>query len=382
MIAPEHARYVPDLMDESSQAAVMGALERLYAHSLKRVWPAAYDAKKVGNPIPLSKIDIVVLSLDRIGAPAGASGAQVFFAYFSHRDSRPGDRLSASPPLVVKIGALKKLKAEIDFIKDWPTLREDIRTHFAIPLRLDKIDSNSAVLIAPFRSQFWPADGGIRQDLRHADLWNMLHRPEELRTSNSHDWAEIKRTVGHALDTVDYVHRDNKAQYLRSSSTYKAAYDGYLRGTFAATGTVADRTHIPQRIFGDADQVSAFGRTWPNPSLLINELMSASGEFEGTMGPVHGDLHPKNIVIGHADAVQIIDFGWAGARQHVVVDYLLLDINLRSTTLPSVCRPGWPTRPWSRHSSWPSGIPPIGGQSFRSPNGCPPVNMSKLSCPA
>ena len=57
--------------------------------------------------------------------------------------------------------------------------------------------------------------------------------------------------------------------------------------------------------------------------------------FTGILGAVHGDLHPKNIVLGNYGNVQIIDFGWAGVDPHVVVDYALLDINIRGTTLPS-----------------------------------------------
>jgi hypothetical protein len=57
--------------------------------------------------------------------------------------------------------------------------------------------------------------------------------------------------------------------------------------------------------------------------------------FSGILGAVHGDLHPKNIVLTGYDGVQIIDFGWATNARHVVVDYVLLDLNLRGTTLPS-----------------------------------------------
>lgn len=304
MIASKHARYVPDLMDERSKAALMDVLEGLYLNSfLKDAWPAAYDAREVGNSIPLCKIDIVVLSLDRIGAPFGASGAKVFISYFSHRDSDSDNRRRASPPLVVKIGTSKKLKSEYDIRKDWPTLSQDIRSHFAIPIDFREIDSDLAVLIAPFRSHFWLSDDGIRLNLKHADLWYLLSRPEELRIDGEKNWAAIETTISHALDTVDHVHRNNKAKYLRSSAKYSEVYCRYLRNTFAITGTDAKHSHIPKHTFGSAEQVSVFGRSWSNPSRLISEIMNASDEFEGTMGPVHGDLHPKNIVIGHADSV-------------------------------------------------------------------------------
>lgn len=55
----------------------------------------------------------------------------------------------------------------------------------------------------------------------------------------------------------------------------------------------------------------------------------------GTRGAIHGDLHPKNIVFDEDGLVYIIDFGWAKKNAHVVADYVLLDINLRSMTLPA-----------------------------------------------
>jgi predicted unusual protein kinase regulating ubiquinone biosynthesis (AarF/ABC1/UbiB family) len=58
-------------------------------------------------------------------------------------------------------------------------------------------------------------------------------------------------------------------------------------------------------------------------------------EFEGVLGAVHGDLHPKNIVIDGDEVARIIDFGWAQPASHIVIDYVLLDLNLRGTTLPS-----------------------------------------------
>jgi serine/threonine protein kinase len=68
---------------------------------------------------------------------------------------------------------------------------------------------------------------------------------------------------------------------------------------------------------------------------LVEQIVANHDEFVGAYGPVHGDLHPKNIVFDDADKANIIDFGWATNGRHVVVDYLLLDINLRAMTMAS-----------------------------------------------
>lgn len=333
---PYSAKCIPDLMDPQAQTAMMQALESLYkSDNLNVAWPAVFDIENnTGNAIPLEAVDIVVLPLDRVGAPPGASGASVFIAYFSYRNGGPLDPAPlVSPPLVVKIGDKSKLKSEYDFQHNWPTLSDEVRVRFAMPIFLYN-SHPQAVLIAPFRSQFSIAKDGKTLGVRLKDLWGLLHEPEELLGRAFPHWASIESCVGSALAAVANVHRANKAQYARSKSSYRKAYDWYLRDTFGDSGT-GKRAHIPKLLFGDKAKVTAFGQSWPNPSLIVKRLVENDEKFSGVFGPVHGDLHPKNIVIGHGDTVQIIDFGWATSNAHVVVDYLLLDINLRGTTLPS-----------------------------------------------
>lgn len=338
-VSSSNVRYVPDLMDDDSQLAIVEAMERIYeSEFLNIVWPAAYDAKrKNGNLIALEEVDLVVLPLDRIGAPAGASGASVYVIYFSHRESSSESRLLPSPPLVVKVGGPGKLEPEIEFLEHWPTLPTDVLSHFAMPIHIDKGNPNKMVLIAPFRSQAIPDEDGIKLGVTLTDLWTLLNKKEELLLGNEPKWEEICRHVGHALEMVAHVHRNNIAGYSRANSTYEDAYCWYLRGTTKLKKNTnnASRSHIPKLLFGNEQEVTAFGRNWPNPSHILRYLIDSEISFNGIFGPVHGDLHPKNIVIGHSDTVQIIDFGWAQKNAHVIIDYLLLDINLRGTTLPS-----------------------------------------------
>ena len=46
------------------------------------------------------------------------------------------------------------------------------------------------------------------------------------------------------------------------------------------------------------------------------------------------NLHPKNIVLDETNTPSVIDFGWARAHAPIVIDYVLLDLNVRSMTLP------------------------------------------------
>jgi hypothetical protein len=325
-----NAVFVPEMMEASKQRALMGALERLLSDdAIETVWPAAFEAKKSGKPIPPGEVEVVVLPLDRIGAPAGASGAGVYIAYYSHATKTEPVWL-ASPPLVVKIGETKKLQKEKEGADGWPRLSSQEAERFARPFLLDQQDAEWAVLIAPFHSEFDVGEEGTRNIVKVHDLWRLLESKDELLDLDHERWEKIERCVGQALDAVQSAHRATRANPRREVHPYGSAYDWYLRSTTGA-GRLC---HIPRLIFGTAPTVAAFGKIWDNPVLLVEDLISGR-KFTGHVGAIHGDLHPKNIVLNHEDAARIIDFGWAKSEAHIVQDYLLLDLNLRGTTLPS-----------------------------------------------
>jgi hypothetical protein len=51
-------------------------------------------------------------------------------------------------------------------------------------------------------------------------------------------------------------------------------------------------------------------------------------------GAIHGDLHPRNVILGEKSEPFLIDYGWARDSQHVAKDFVLLECNLRFVTLP------------------------------------------------
>jgi hypothetical protein len=324
------AVFVPEMMEESKQHALVASLERLLTSDhVRSVWPAAFDRERSGNPIPFGEIQIVVLPLDRIGAPAGASGSAVYIAYYSHAPSSGSAQLP-SPPLVVKIGKANKLQDEINGANQWPTLAKQDAERFALPIFLDKEDKDWAVLVAPFHSRFDLTEEGTRNTVEVRDLWRLLENKDELLGTGIEHWEKIRKCVGEALDAIQLPHHATFAKPKRVVQSYSSAYEWYLRET---TGT-SRLQHIPNLIFGSTPTVDAFGKTWDNPVMLVQTLVSGR-EFSGSVGAVHGDLHPKNIVLSHENTARIIDFGWARPDAHIVQDYLLLDLNLRGTTLPS-----------------------------------------------
>lgn len=324
------AAFVPELMEDVQRRALMAALEHLLEDdAIGEIWPAFFDSNSSGRPIPVNEIEIVVLPLDRIGAPAGASGARVFVAYYSHTPTA-GAQLVASPPMVVKIGSAPSLRDEKAGADEWPHLSQQEAARFARPVYLDETDPDWAILIAPFHSLFETRDGGGRNIVKLDDLWQMLNNKNELSSLDAEHWKRVRRCIGQALDALQSPHRASLAKPKRARYDFDSAYNWYLRST---TGS-GRLSHIPRLIFGIEPTITMFGQTWTNPVPVIEKLV-ATNSFEGYFGSVHGDLHPKNIVLNHEHAARIIDFGWARSNAHIVQDYLLLDLNVRGVTLPS-----------------------------------------------
>lgn len=328
-------KFVPELMDEAMEKAIMKGLIGLVdtddanvPDQLHTYWPAAFTALQAKQPIPVEEIEVIVVPLDRIGAPLGASGASVFVVYFAH-DNADTD-WAPSAPLVVKVGDPEHLGKEFGAWKSWPRVAEQNAESFAFPICIVDISDEHSLLVAAFKSEFTMERSGRRYKVQLRDLWKVLNDKRELDASKDDQHSTIERIVKGALSALTETHRNSKTQCERDELNYAKSYEWYLRGTVGE----GRRAHIPRSLFGFEDAVFAFGKHWPNPVHVVEKVLKLPS-LEGTFGPIHGDLHPKNIVLTANENVRIIDFGWARHRQHVIVDHLLLDINLRATTLPS-----------------------------------------------
>lgn len=330
----KQAELISDMLRPDTEASLRGALERFYAtDKLRRIWPSAL-LNGGSDRLPLEDVKIIVLPLDRIGAPAGASGAGVYVVYYSHNAAEE-DRKAPSQPLVVKIGPPRSLSEEKQGADQWPKLTSQQMGRFAFPLHYDDTDAEveRAVLLAPFNSISRSTHGGSRNDVEVRDLWRLLDDKDELSGRDKIDWAKVSGLIAQALDVMEPPHQGGRGKPSLTTVCYADQFERYLRKT-TETGEKG-RSHMPAALFGDGSVTEAFGRKWVNPALLVRRVLHQRMSFASVLGPVHGDLHPKNIVLDAANAVQIIDFGWATINRPIVVDYLLLDLNLRGITLPS-----------------------------------------------
>ena len=190
------------------------------------------------------------------------------------------------------------------------------------------------MLVAPFRASVVAIPDEHRLKFQAVlDLYRRIKDGDKPSAVVAPTEQPVRDSVAEVLKLVAQVHRssDVGASGGRRELRYSEEYEWYLRDT-----RTDDRARkIVEQLFGTGPNVEAFGQTWPNPVTLVDRILKEHNVFQGLAGPVHGDLHPKNIVFDDQKEANIIDFGWARNDTHVVVDYLLLDINLRAITMAS-----------------------------------------------
>lgn len=73
-----------------------------------------------------------------------------------------------------------------------------------------------------------------------------------------------------------------------------------------------------------------------NPLVALERLQ---GRITCNVGPVHGDLHPKNVILDASKQPHLIDFAWSRYQRHVLVDFVLLENSLRFVSFPKDINP-------------------------------------------
>lgn len=315
-----------DLLDPRRLDAVREAMGQFLASNRRDFWPSTVHTAAPSDTDTSDaelKPCMVIVPLDRLGGQQGFSGASVLISYYMD----DGGTFLPSKPVVVKVGDPRNLSAELRAARAWPRHFSGEDGRFAYPVHYydnGLSDPGCAVLVAPFSSE-----GALNTDqtgwqLRLLDLWQLLHARKQNTDS-------ILGIITELYKLIHGMHRDGRVRCRRSEFSYDIEYKRYLRGMEQETSPLAED------LFGSADTTRFFGLDWINPRRVVAEVLRHA-PFEGASGPVHGDLHPKNIVLDTHLVPHVIDFGWATESGHVVRDYVLMEINLRAMTLPAGAR--------------------------------------------
>ena len=296
-----------DALPRDQLVGIGRALDKALKEHRDRVWPCLVQARDA------ARHEQVLVPLSRLSAPQGYSGASVFIAYWRGAGAR-----RASLPLIVKVGDRSTLEGERHRAARVPPHPGGADARLARPLSLERV-SDKWVLISPFASMTTTNDGGTTYEFRIEDLWKRLH--------DSATYDDLEASLSKTYKLIHQMHGDGRTRPRRRGMKYNKQYLPYLRGIDSSRRTLATS------LFGRDRSTRMFERSWTNPLRVMDKLLTEG--FRGARGPIHGDLHPKNIVFEDEKDSNptIIDFGWANADAHVVADYVLMDVNLRAMTL-------------------------------------------------
>lgn len=327
-----HEQPYIDILPREILAMVTKALDDALVARPQAVWPARFPTKataedqrtEAAREVVRGKTALrVLVPLARLGATQGYSGASVYIAYFTDPRPAPSGSYYPSRPLVVKIGERTKLKAELLQAESWPHHAQGEDASFAYPWHVYSEESPKdpalgSVLVGHFSSVNLLNPESEFYDFKITDLWQVL-----TTSSTQSDGAEgVLRSV---YELMYGIQRNGRVVCERCDFQYGKEYSKYLRGQHTT-----HRQSI-EGLFGVKSDTQMFGQVWPNPLKLVDELIGVN--FTGVAGPLHGDLHPKNVVLDKTGRPRIIDFGWAHSRGHFVIDYVLMEVNLRALTL-------------------------------------------------
>lgn len=319
---------IHETLTEDEETALRDAMAEAHMHGLADIWPRVNDIKEV---------EYVIVPLDRLGAAPGFSGSKVVIAYYADAEKQ----YHSSRPLVVKIGEPKKLDDEYQNGSQWAQIAPPQNLRFATPRKKPFPASGMSVLLSPFSSLTKRRAGtGTRYDMKIDDLWRRLIEGEK-DPATPGEWGKACACVEDLMQLMQDPHEDGVQDrtLTRKRLSYLDEYRPYLRGAHDPESDRTDNTKLISDLFGDADRTTAFNREWPNPSHVLRRLLADRPEFEGATGCVHGDLHPRNVVLDDHGMSNVIDFGWAKKGRHVIVDYVMLDINVRAMNAPSQVHP-------------------------------------------
>src|SRR6185369_17173739 len=80
-------------------------------------------------------------------------------------------------------------------------------------------------------------------------------------------------------------------------------------------------------------RLAFLGAEIANPLVVIEQLQRTTTNG-ATLTPVHGDLHPSNVMVSDHGECHLIDFAKARKRAHSLKDYALMECSLRFMLFP------------------------------------------------
>lgn len=301
------------------------------------------------NEFKYNKLTLILVPLDRVGAAQGASGCKVTICYFvlsnvALRELSGNDYKIISLPLILKFEykTSNKLQLEFDNAQSVKVFADHSDGCFALPLKFDDEHERISVLWSSFKSNNYfchssvyglgqTADKDSIAMLTELNLWKLI---KEYNEQND------ERTFSNIQNILNVIYSNLKPFHLRlgyNSTEVRniiEEYRWYLRGIESEKDN--SWRNIWENVWADKTikLIDEFGgKSWVNPIYILEQLNNFNVSLH--MGSVHGDLHPRNIVISHGNIPHMIDFAWSQDMVHIVKDFVLMECNFRFVVLKS-----------------------------------------------
>ncbi|MEW6412786.1 MAG: phosphotransferase [Candidatus Zixiibacteriota bacterium] len=318
---PQFRDIVAEIVDEDQLSCIEWSARKFLRHiaTTRRLAAKVYPHIRRYSNLP---INLKLVSLERVGAAPGFSGATVTIGYFyrNHPDDHPSNPmvLKISRPTIKKGRLFDKLNDEWNRAMQVASYAGQDKSNFAFPIHLDKANQRReySVLWSPFFSskafRYRPLLG-----LRVSSLANVLRGKETLANTS------LSEFVTTAFDRLDDMHFRIGSGRLCRRRNILCEYKRYLRGWSRGEREKWAAIWGPHT----EQMTKQFGRSWTNPIWLMDQLRYKRPRL--TLGAVHGDIHPLNIIIQNDRSPGVIDFGWAEDESHVAKDFVLMECNFR-----------------------------------------------------
>lgn len=231
----------------------------------------------------------------------GFSGAKLYEAFFTR--NRKG------LPFVVKVHKNKKIRDEIEsslavqhFFEDC-LISQGLQSAFTA--------NHGAVAYKQFTC------GKHKGQNRIIELKDLIERPSTL----SSDLDKLLRQVYKISCGKAHGAAELKPIVLRSE------YDRYFRDDLARP-----RIKLALGEQSSENMCIVLGTEVANPLRVLAKGFRR--KLDCVVGPVHGDLHPSNVILDKNEVPHLIDFRWAERRGHILKDYVLLENSMRFMNFP------------------------------------------------
>ena len=313
---------------EGTELSRLRAIEKSAIHLLNKaafedhelamsLWPAMWDKQNLHRSRATNQLKI--LPLNRIGQMEGKSGSLVLIGYFTQGKDAT---IPQSNPIVVKTrskAADDRLREEFDNAENVKTLIDNPQ-HFAIPIYFDREQEEYDVLWSIFVPRRDISSSAIEDPsaLENADLRTPLNDGDDDKASAILDSTYERLREFHAPS----------ASVIREERQIGAEYCWYLRDPAASWADEWRQVWGPSEIACVRDA----GGDFANPFSVLEKVKPRRAFM--SIGAIHGDLHPGNVVLKEEDP-HLIDFGWAQCTAHTAKDFVLMECNLRFHTLRS-----------------------------------------------